>query len=112
MKINIKQSGKIGEKASSSCPIHLLKNKIDEINNLFQDKKYYEILTNLNFLKNKYGNDENVNRLLSIASFKLLLKGEKYRDNELLQFIMDKAEKNFFDTVLCSYITGILLLIL
>jgi len=108
---NIKRAGKVGGKASSSCPIHLLKNKIDEINNLFQDKKYYEVLTNLNFLKNQYGNDENINRLLSIASFRLLLKGEKYRDNELLQFIMDRAEKNFFDTILCSYATGILLLI-
>jgi len=106
-----KQASKIGGEPSSLCPMHLLKGKLDEINRLFDEEKYYEILTIINQMKNEYGNDENVIRLLAVTNFKLLLKGEKYRHNEMLQFVLDKAERNFFDGILCSYAVGILLLI-
>lgn len=107
----IKQAGKEGIETSSTCPMHLLQSKIDEINNLFQEKKYYEILTITNQLRNDYGNDDNITRLLAITTFKLLIKNEKYRYNDLIQYILDKAELNFFDYILCSYCVGILLLL-
>lgn len=94
-----------------TCPKHLLDKKIKEINNCFKEEKYYEVLTIANELKNEYGNDDNVVKILSNTIFKLLLKGEKYRYNDLIQYILDKAQLNFFDYILCSYCVGILLLI-
>lgn len=96
---------------SSLCPIPLLKKKIEEVNRLFLEKKYYEVFSVINKLKEEYGNDENTVRLLAIASFKLLLISEEYRYNELLTFIMKKASINLFDHILCSYALGIVILI-
>lgn len=107
----IRQASKDKDKTSSLCPMHLLKTKIADINKLFEENKHYEILTIINQLKEEYGNDENINRLMAVTVFKLLLKSEKYRYNNLIQFILDKAEENFFDSVLCSYVIGILILI-
>jgi len=107
----IKQAGKKEEKKSSTCPRHLLNAKIEEINSLFQEKKYYEILTIINQLREEYGNDDNVIRLLAVTIFKLLIRDEKYRYNDLIQYVLDKAQLNFFDNILCSYVIGILLLI-
>jgi tRNA nucleotidyltransferase (CCA-adding enzyme) len=108
---DIKQASKNGIATSSTCPKQLLTTKIEEINSLFKEQKYYEILTIINQLKQNYGNDDNIVRLLAITVFKLLIKGEKYRYNELLQYILDKAELNFFDHILCSYVVGLLLLL-
>jgi len=111
---DIKKAGKEEkeeEKKNSICPMHLFNAKLEEINNLFTQDKPYEVLTILDDLRKEYGDDESVVRLLSIATFKLLLKGEKYRHNNLIQHILDKAEKNFFDSTLCAYVVGILILI-
>lgn len=107
----IKQASNDKKETSSTCPRHLLNSKIDEINQLFQEKKYYEILTIISQLKEEYGNDDNVIRLLAITIFKLLIRSEKYRYNDLIQYILDKAELSFFDHILCSYCIGILLLL-
>jgi hypothetical protein len=110
-KPEIKQASKDKSETSSVCPRHLLHAKIEEINNLFQENKCYEILTIINELKTEYGNDDNITRLLAITIFKLLIKSEKYRYNELIQYVLDKAQLNFFDNILCSYCVGILLLL-
>jgi len=96
---------------ASLIPIPLLKKKIEEVNKLFSEKKYYEVFSTIDQLREEYGNDENVTRLLAISSFKLLLKGEEYRYNDLLNYVMEKATMNFFDHILCSYALGILILI-
>ena len=99
------------ENTASLCPMPLLKKKIEEVNKLLSEKKYYETFSVIDDLKKGYGDDENVVRLLAITSLKLLLKGEEYRYNDLLNFIMKKATKDFFDPILCSYALGILILI-
>jgi tRNA nucleotidyltransferase (CCA-adding enzyme) len=106
----IKQASKKSD-ASSVCPRHLLNAKIDEINTLLHEQKYYEVLTLTTQLKEEYGNDDNITRLVAITCFKLLVVSEKYRHNDLLQYALDKAQLNFFDYILCSYSVGILLLI-
>lgn len=103
-----KASSEKEEKPASVCPIPLLKKKIEEVNDLLSKKKYYETFSTINELKEKYGNDENIIRLVAITSFKLLLKGDEYKYNDLLNFIMKKASENFFDPILCSYVLGIL----
>jgi tRNA nucleotidyltransferase/poly(A) polymerase len=92
------------------CPSHLLKAKIDNINQLFKEKKYYEVFTTIEQLQKEYSTDESIVRLLAITLFKLLVKNEKYRYNDLIQFVLNKAQDGFFDAVLCCHAIGILLL--
>ena len=96
---------------TSVCPMHLLKSKIQEVNNAFREKSYYTVLQVVKDLKEEYGNDENILRFMAISMFKLLLEGDKYKDNDVLTYLFQKAKKNFFDIVLCSYVLGILILI-
>ncbi len=93
------------------CPMDIVNSKINEVNNLLDEKKFYEVFTILNELKEQFGNDENIVRLLAVGIFRLLIRNEKYRYNDLIQHIMDKAESNFFDPTLCCYAVGILLLL-
>ena len=109
--LNIRQASSKDSKMATLCPMTIVKAKIDEINNLLDSQKHYEIFTILNELMNEYGNDENIVRLLASSVFKLLLKSEEFRCTELLQHVMDKAESNFFDPTLCCYVVGILLLL-
>ena len=95
---------------SSVCPMHLLKSKIKDVNTAFGEENYYKILQIIKKMKDEYGNDDNVLRFMAISTFRLLLNGDKYKDNDVLGYLFSKAEKNFFDIVLCSYVLGILIL--
>ena len=110
-----KQENKKDEKEpekDTTCPMQLLGRKIIEINDLFNEKKYYEISSIASQLKEEYGNDENITRFIAATTFSLLIKGgQEYRNNETIDYLFINAEKNFFDYVLCSYVLGILLLI-
>ena len=108
---NITTAGNNKNKTSSTCPMHLFKQRQKEICTLKKEKKYYEILTILNELKKNYGKDENVIRLIAINILPLLIRDEKFRDNNLIQHIFTKAKSNFFDPVLCSFVVGILILL-
>ena len=99
------------EGGTLTCPMHLLKSKIQESNSDFGEGRYYKVLQTVKGLKEEYGNDENITRLIAISMFKLLLEGTKYKDNDVLVYLFKKTEKNFFDIILCSYAVGILLLI-
>ena len=91
------------------CPVHLLESKIEEINQLFKEEKYYEIITTLNELKNY--DDEYINNLIAKSLFKLLTLNQNINDLELVRYITKKANENFFDSTLCNYVLGILLTI-
>lgn len=99
------------ESKNTTCSAHLLNAKLKEINALLKVKEYYKILTILDELRNNYRDDENIVRLLAITTLKILIKDSKFRHNNLLEFIFDKAKKNFFDSSLCAYVAGILILI-
>jgi hypothetical protein len=111
MSITILKLAKDDDKKADTCSMPLLQTKLDEINNLFKEKKYYEVFSNIEALNNEYGNDENIVRLVAITIFKLLTKNEKYRYNDLLQHVLNKAQDNFFDYILCPYVVGLLLLL-
>lgn len=108
---NITTAGNNENKTSSTCPMHLFKQRQKEIYKLRKEKKYYEVLTLLNELKKNYGKDENIIRLIAINILPLLIRDEKFRDNNLIQHIFTKAKSNFFDPVLCSFVVGILILL-
>ena len=96
---------------SGYCSIHLLNQKLKDLNELIKNKKYYEAYTILKQLKEKYSNDENICRLISIFLLKILIAEKNIKDIDLLQFIFNKAKENFFDSILCSYVFGILICI-
>lgn len=93
------------------CPMHLLQSKIDKINELYKTERDFEILTILKQLKNEYGRDEKITRLIASVLLDLLIINSQLKDNELLIYLFDKAKSCFFDTILCSYVLGLLLLL-
>ena len=105
----IKQASK-KDNTNPACPKQLLETKIKNINEALKDKRYFEVLTIANELKDNYGNDENVIRVLAKVIFELA-KYNECQDNNLIQFVLDKAQKNFFDDSICPYVVGVLLLI-
>ena len=105
----IKQASKKDD-TNPACPKQLLETKIKNINEALKDKRYFEVLTIANELKDNYGNDENVVRVLAKVIFELA-KNNECQDNNLIQFVLDKAQKNFFDDSICPYVVGVLLLI-
>lgn len=96
---------------SNVCSKHLFDREYNEINKLFNQKKYTEALSKIKILFKKYPEDDNVARFSSIFVFKILCDNPKLRDNNLLQLIMDRAEKNLFDPALHAYSVGLLLLL-
>jgi len=107
---DIKQASKEKEK-KQECPQLLLINKIETINNLYKEEKYYEIFSIISDLHKKYNNDDNVARLIIKALFRLLLIDKKYKNIDLIQDVLNKSKDNFFDPILCCYAVGILLLL-
>lgn len=101
----------IPEEKDTTCPMPLLNEKIEEINELFWENKYYEIMSICDQLQKEYGQDENVSRLIAVSVFGVLSRDLKYQNNNVLLYLFEKADKNIFDYVLCSYVLGILLLI-
>jgi len=108
-----KQAGSEKEvkKEATTCPMHLLRTKIDDVRKLLDEKKYYEVFSTLSNLQAEYPNDERVVRMLALYNFKLLVVDEKYRSSDTLQHIFNKAEENFFDSSLCAYVWGLLVLL-
>ena len=112
MKSNNKTAKSTGEENETIiCSQHLFNSKKEKLNKLLKEKHYYEILSILLELKEEFPNDDKIIRLISRYMFELLIKDKEYRNIELLQHIFSKAEDNFFDTILCSYVFGILILL-
>lgn len=98
------------EIGSSYCPMHLFNKKREQLKKCYQEAKYYEVLSMLKDLKNDYENDEKLIRLTAYYLFYILLKNkEKFRNNELLEWVFMNAEKDFFDGVLACFTMGILI---
>jgi len=94
-----------------TCPMTVMESEISNINDLLGKGNYYEVLTILNKLKDQYGGDDNITRILALTALQLVIKDEKYRCNDLIQYVMDKATENFFDDILCTYTLGMLILL-
>jgi tRNA nucleotidyltransferase/poly(A) polymerase len=96
---------------NNTCPQHLFKQKQMDIQKSIKEGNLYEANSLLKDLKDKYGKDENVMRLIGLSTFNVLVIDQKYRDNDLLQYLFESAKNKFFDYILGAYILGILLLV-
>ena len=97
--------------SSCVCPKHLFDAKYDKIQICLTKKKFREAMSVLKDIVKQYPEDDNVSRITIISLFNILKNDSSLRDNDLLQFALDKAEHNFFDPVLKSYATGLLILL-
>ena len=100
-----------GVKDGSTCPQHLFHKKFIDIYKLLGENKELEAISNLRKLKEEYGNDERVVRLVAISMLKILSKKPELRDNNIIQYTFEKAETSFYDAVLSSYVLGLLILL-
>ena len=107
---NAKNNSEDDEKLSL-CSQQLYESKKEEISKLINQKKYYEAFTVLNDFYKEYGNDEKVSKMTAFNMVKLLSKEPKLKNRDMLIDLFDKAENNYFDTVLCSSVFAILILI-
>lgn len=107
---NKRKTAGTNDKATICCPQQLYDTKKAEINSLIDEGKHYEAFSIIKTLKDEY-EDEKITNLIAFTTFKLLCYDQKYKDVDLIQYIMDKAEKDFFDAPLCACAMGILLLI-
>jgi len=108
---NVTAKGTGEENENISCSQHLFNSKREKMNELLKEKHYYEVFSVVREIKNEFPNDEKIVKLIAHFMFELLLESVEYRNAEILQHIFTKAEDNFFDTVLCSYVFGILVLL-
>jgi tRNA nucleotidyltransferase/poly(A) polymerase len=102
-------NGKIVE--ASTCPQHLFKKKYGDVQELIRNNKYQEAMSTIKEFHKDYKEDEKVARMVIISLFNILSKEPKLRDNDLLQYALDRTEHSMFDPVLTSYATGLLVLL-
>lgn len=95
----------------SSCPKHLLIQKVEEILMALDEKSGIKAITLMENLKNSYAEDESVYQHLASCMLKTLILDRKQRNLELMTYLFNKAEDNFFDTEICVPVLGILLLL-
>lgn len=107
--IPIKEAAK-DKKKTSTCSQQLIHQKSEDINKLFEGDRLYEINSILKELIKDYSKNEQIARLVTICTFKILCKNAELKDNNILQYIFEYANENFFDYIIGSYVLGILLI--
>ena len=93
------------------CTQQLFQTKFNNIQDLIDKNKNREALSVIKKFCNEYPEDDKVARMATISAFNVLVKEPSLRDNELLQYTLDRTENSLFDPVLHSYATGILILL-
>lgn len=107
--IPIKEAAK-DKKKTSTCSQQLIHQKSEDINKLFEGNRLYEINSILKELIKDYSKNEQIARLVTICTFKILCKDMELKDINILQYIFEYANENFFDYIIGSYVLGILLI--
>jgi hypothetical protein len=93
------------------CPQQLFKAKHSDVQECLNKENYREAIAVIHDIANKYPEDDKIARMATISLFNILTKDPSLRDNDLLQFALDRTENSFFDPVLHSYATGLLILL-
>ena len=96
---------------SCVCPQQLFNKKYEDVQKLMSEEKYTEAIATIKELHTGYLEDDKVAKLVAISMFKILSKDSKFRDNDLLQFALDRTENSLFDPILNSYSAGLLILL-
>jgi len=106
-----KNAGTETETKFSACPKPTFKARTNDINILIEEGRPSQAMSIVRELKDNYGNDEDILRLIASATTRILAKYPKQRDNNVLEYIFAKAEKNVFDYVLGGYTFGLLVML-
>ena len=95
----------------AECSQHLLELRKQQIVDAIQDTNIYMATIIVQEMIKQYPEDTSVLQLASMVLFHSLIIDKTSRNNNLLQYILDKASNNFSDPSLMAYTVGILLLI-
>ena len=96
---------------ASSCPKHLLFQKVDAILEAIDDDNSDKALTLIIDLKEENEDDDSVCEKVADCMFKTILLDKSKKNLDILTYIFNRAEKNFFNVDLCVPVLGILLLL-
>ena len=95
----------------AECSQYLLALRRQQIVDAIRENNTYMATIVVHELIQQYPEDTSVLQLASMVLFHALVLDKSSRDNNLLQYILDKASNNFSDPSLMAYTVGILLLI-
>ena len=93
------------------CPQQLFKQKHSDVHQCLREGNLTKAVAIMKEFSSKYPEDDKVARMTAISMFNILSQDIKLRDNDLLQFALDRTEHSMFDPVLHSYAAGLLILL-
>jgi len=96
---------------SCVCPQQLFNKKCEDVQKLMSEGKHTEAISTIKELNTGHLEDDKIAKLVAISMFKILSKDTKFRDNDLLQFALDRTENSLFDPILNSHSAGLLILL-
>ena len=94
----------------SDCSSHLFETKNEQIKSLIKDDKYFEAMTEIENLKDRFPQDDKVCHLIVKRTFDCVLNDPESLRFGVMRYICDKASKNFFDPTTCCYALGLALI--
>jgi len=109
---SIKTSKKISKlkKEAIECPQPLLKGIYMDIQNLIDDRKYLQAQSMFTEkILSQYPLDERVQRIASDLVLKMICKGENKFNLDVINYVLQNAEKDFADPILNGNAFGILM---
>lgn len=98
-------------KNASACPKQLFKKIEKDLEEAFNKKNYTKVISILKIFYKNYKEDDLVSELASKYLLKTLCKNKKVQDNELLQFVIERAKHNLYNPVLNSNVIALLILL-
>ena len=96
---------------ASACPKHLLFGQVDSIKQAIKERNSDKAITLMLSLMDESEDDESVYENIASCMFDTLLFDRKKKNLDILTYIFQKAEKDFFNVDLCVPVLGILLLL-
>jgi tRNA nucleotidyltransferase (CCA-adding enzyme) len=95
---------------ASACPKHLLFTRLEEILEAIEEKNGHQAISLMLKLKDEAEDDESVFEHVASCLLQVLSFDKTQKNLDLMDYVFEKAEKNFFNVKLCVPVVGILLL--
>jgi tRNA nucleotidyltransferase/poly(A) polymerase len=96
---------------ASACPKHLLFGKVDSILAAIEEKNTDRAVTLMSDLKSQNEDDESVYEHIASGMLQVLILDRSKKNLDILRYLFEKAERNYFNPELCIPVLGILLLL-
>ena len=95
---------------ASACPKHLLFSRLEEILEAIEEKNGHQAINLMLNFKEEAEDDESIYEHIASCLLQVLIFDKSQKNLELMTYVFEKAEKNFFNVKLCVPVVGILLI--